>query len=175
MKTGLFFGLLMMSAGGLADDFATGPLLKDFGPHAPVKGAEALPAQAVFKVAFDVAEAAKPGEVNRKFVSLARFLNMHVANGIPAENIHLALVVHGKASQDLLSNAAYRARFDADNGNVALLDALAAQGVSIRVCGQSATYYQVDRDNLLPQVTLSLSAMTAHALLQQQGYTLNPF
>jgi len=27
----------------------------------------------------------------------------------------------------------------------------------------------------LPGVTMALSAMTAHALLQQDGYTLNPF
>jgi len=28
---------------------------------------------------------------------------------------------------------------------------------------------------LLPGVEMALSAMTAHAILQQEGYTLNPF
>jgi intracellular sulfur oxidation DsrE/DsrF family protein len=47
--------------------------------------------------------------------------------------------------------------------------------VKIIVCGQTAAYYGVKTDELLPGVQMALSAMTAHALLQQQGYTLNPF
>jgi hypothetical protein len=33
----------------------------------------------------------------------------------------------------------------------------------------------VKTEDLLPGVEMALSAMTAHALLQQQGYTFNPF
>jgi hypothetical protein len=36
-------------------------------------------------------------------------------------------------------------------------------------------YYDIGKDDLLPKVELSLSAMTTHAQLQSQGYTLNPF
>ena len=43
------------------------------------------------------------------------------------------------------------------------------------MCGQSAAGQGVKKTDLLPGVELALSAMTAHALLQQQGYTLNPF
>ena len=43
------------------------------------------------------------------------------------------------------------------------------------VCGQSAAYYGVATDDLLPGVEMALSAMTAHALLQQQDYSINPF
>lgn len=56
-----------------------------------------------------------------------------------------------------------------------LIAALIDHGVRIIVCGQSAAYYDVRTDDLLPDVEMALSAMTAHALLQQQGYTLNPF
>jgi len=35
--------------------------------------------------------------------------------------------------------------------------------------------FDVGKDDLLPGVERVLSAMTLHALLQQQGYTLNPF
>ena len=37
------------------------------------------------------------------------------------------------------------------------------------------TFYDITGGDLLPGVEMSLSAMTAHALLQQDGYTLNPF
>ncbi|VVS99449.1 hypothetical protein ERY430_40383 [Erythrobacter sp. EC-HK427] len=33
----------------------------------------------------------------------------------------------------------------------------------------------VEHDDLIEGVEMALSAMTAHALLQQQGYTINPF
>ena len=33
----------------------------------------------------------------------------------------------------------------------------------------------VANEDLLPGIEVGLSAMTAHALLQQQGYTVNPF
>jgi len=56
-----------------------------------------------------------------------------------------------------------------------LIKALTGKGVRIIVCGQSATYYDIENEDLLPNVEMALSAMTAHALLQQDGYTLNPF
>ena len=49
------------------------------------------------------------------------------------------------------------------------------QGVRFIVCGQSAAGQGVAKSELLPGVEMALSAMTAHALLQQQGYTVNPF
>jgi len=61
------------------------------------------------------------------------------------------------------------------NANADLIKTLIAYGVEIYVCGQSAAYYSVDNEDLLPDVKMALSAMTAHALLQQKGYTLNPF
>ena len=43
------------------------------------------------------------------------------------------------------------------------------------ICGQSASVYGVKAEHLIEGVELELSAMTAHALLQQRGYTVNPF
>ncbi len=48
-------------------------------------------------------------------------------------------------------------------------------GVRFIVCGQSAAGQGVANDDLIDGVEVALSAMTAHALLQQQGYTVNPF
>jgi hypothetical protein len=36
---------------------------------------------------------------------------MHAANGMPAKNIHLALVVYGKAGFDLLKGPLYLEKF----------------------------------------------------------------
>jgi intracellular sulfur oxidation DsrE/DsrF family protein len=56
-----------------------------------------------------------------------------------------------------------------------LIGALTDAGVRIILCGQTAAYRDISKDDLLPNVELALSAMTAHAQLQQSGYTLNPF
>ena len=74
----------VMAAGhGLADpdDFKTGPVIDEFGPVATVTGAP-LDAEAQFKVAFEVADAAEPGTLNRRLESVARSLNLHSASGV---------------------------------------------------------------------------------------------
>ena len=146
--------------------FTTGPVIEDYGPVADVEVSLPVPKDAFIRHTFDVAEAAEDGELNRTLVSAARFINMHARAGIDAERIKVAIVVHGKAIYDVSGDAP---------ANAPLVAALVEQGVQIIVCGQTAAYYDVQTNELLPGVQMALSAMTAHALLQQQGYTLNPF
>lgn len=157
-------------------DFKTGPIIKGFGPVAAVTEAQALPEDTRFKVAFDTATGSKGEALNRTLESAARFINMHGAAGVKPENIDVAVVIHGGAAFDLLSTDAHKARRDgADNPNIILIDALTDAGVQIILCGQTAAYRDITKDDLLPNVELALSAMTAHAQLQQSGYTQNPF
>lgn len=146
--------------------FSKGPALEDYGPVADVDVTLAIPNDSVFRHSFDVAEQATEGELNRTLESAARFINMHARAGIDTNRIELAVVVHGKAVHNVATGV---------SGNPGLVAALIDHGVSIIVCGQSAAYYGVATGDLLPGVEMALSAMTAHALLQQQGYTLNPF
>lgn len=158
------------------EGFETGPVFEDFGPTAEVQTDAPLPADSSFKIAFDVAKKAEPGKLNRTIESAARFINMHVKAGVPVENIRLAIVVHGGAAGDLLSQTAYGARNEgASNSSAAAIAALQEKGVTFHLCGQSAAAYKIGNADLLPGVRMDLSAMTAHAKLQQQGFTLNPF
>lgn len=155
-------------------EFSTGPLIKDFGKNATVSGVKIDP-DSKFSIAFDVGAPAEVGTINRHFDSLARFLNMHVAAGVKPENIRLVLVVHGKASMDMLNHEAYQKAHNKANPNVALLHELMAHNVDVILCGQTARAYEINRSQLVKGATIALSAMTAHAQLQQQGYTVNPF
>ena len=166
---------MLLHPHAIAMEFKKGPLIKNYGPHAAVEQDYSFAKDSKFKVAFDVTEPGDVNVLNRKFVSLARFLNMHVANGIPAENLNLALVVHSKALQGLLNDNAFSQRFEGQNPNKELIQELLKNNVDIYVCGQSAAFYKVKNSDLLPGVKMALSAMTVHALLQQQGYTSNPF
>lgn len=149
--------------------------IKGFGQFYQVPAAQPLNKDSHFKIVFDIAKQAKEGQLSSGINSLARFINMHVDNGVPLENIQLALVVHGGASKDMLTDKYYQARFGKSNGNQDLVNQLLAHNTEIYICGQSATHYDVTTDELIPGVKMMLSAMTAHSYLQQQGYSLNPF
>ena len=147
--------------------FKTGPVFSQFGPHAPVAGIGQVDADTEFSHSFDVSKPADADGLNKGFESAARFINMHVAHGVPEENIRIAVVVHGKAVMDLLAKP--------DNTSADMVQVMLDHGVRFIVCGQSAAAYGVTQEDLLPGVEMALSAMTAHALLQQRGYTVNPF
>lgn len=156
-------------------EFTTGPVVENFGPVTDVAQSVPLTGKERFKVVFDAAEQGDEGKRNRKFESLARFLNMQARAGVKPEQVELALVVHGGASLDVVNNAAFQKKFQRDNPNAELLAALQKHKVRVIICGQSAAFNGIGTDDLLPGVEMALSAMTAHALLQQQGYTLNPW
>ena len=169
-------GIVTMPLAAQTSRFHPGPIFTEFGNVASIETTMAIPADAAFAVAFDTSSRADVGEINRTLSSAARFINMHVEAGIPVENIRVAVVIHGQASLDLTNAEFYAARQDgAENATAPAIAALTAHGVQVILCGQTAAYYEIGNEDLLPGVDMALSAMTAHALLQQQGFTLNPF
>lgn len=170
-------GLFGVCASASAEEtsFITGPVIAEFGPAVSVDTDFDIPDGAVFKHSFDISKQADPGELNRSLVSAARFLNMHGRAGVPVENMDLVLVIHGGAVKDVANAGFYNDAVGGENANLPLLEALIEKGVRLVVCGQSASYYGVGNEDLAPGVEMALSAMTAHALLQQEGYTVNPF
>ena len=157
-------------------EWELGPVFEGFGPHVAVEGVEPFAPDTAFAHSFDEADRS-PDRRNRGFESAARFINMHAANGVDPANMQVAVVVHGSAVLDVLTDAALVARGDEPEVNPSgdMVREMLAQGVRFIVCGQSAAGQDVAREDLIPGVEMALSAMTAHALLQQQGYTVNPF
>ena len=167
---------LACSTLSLADEPSFGPIIEGYGPTYPIPERDvALPEGFTYRAVFDLAK--YPGEtsdLNPYLVSAARFLNMHARNGVPAENMDLAVVVHGAAVKNLLSDEAYEARFKTENPNLELLNKLNHAGVRIYVCGQSLSFGGVDRSELAEPAQVALSAMTMLTVLQSEGYSLLP-
>jgi intracellular sulfur oxidation DsrE/DsrF family protein len=157
-----------------ADEAAarTGPVIEQFGPVYDVSAPDfATPTDIAYRAVFDVAQSPDANDqLNPRIESLARFLNMQARAGVKPEQVKLALVVHGPAAKDLLSNAAYKARFGVDNPNVPLLAALQARSVRVIVCGQTAAHKGFKREEFARGVQVALSAMTAMVALQSEGY-----
>ena len=165
----VLFTLAMPALAG-PEAFQPGTVVPDYGKVAVPEGVS-LPADTELKVAFDIGEAGPDDAISRRLETTARFLNMHAAAGVDPANLHIALVVHGAASKDLLTDEAR----GTPNPNAGLIAELLAAGATIELCGQTSAMRDIAQEDLLPGVTIGLSAMSTHALLQQQGYTLNPF
>lgn len=151
-----------------------GPIIKEFGKVFRVENPDVkVDIQKEFKVVYDITSSSEDmGELNLAIETAARFLNMHAQAGVPKDQLKVALVVHSKAAKDLLNNAAYQYRFHVDNPNLNLVKALLDANVQVILCGQSAASRGFDRNELIPGVQISLSAMTALIQLNGEGYTI---
>ncbi|GLU44660.1 DsrE family protein [Allomuricauda sp. NBRC 101325] len=150
----------------------TGPVIQNYGAVFQVDNPDfATDTDLEFKVVFDVKDGPKlDTELNLNIETVARFLNMHVKSGIPLSKLKVALIVHGTAARNLLSDAAYQVRYKVDNPNRELVEELLKAGVEVIMCGQSSNARNLPKEDLIPGVKIALSAMTANIQLQNQGY-----
>lgn len=142
-------------------------------PARDVPGARLLPdPKTTYRVLFDMASApARPGDVNPMLQTAARYLNTLAKAGVPADRRKIAVIIHQGATPAILKNAAYKARNgDADNPNIALLQALARAGVEFHVCGQAVLGQKIDPGDIQPEIQLDLWALTTIVEFQQRGY-----
>lgn len=167
-------GAAPMPAAPLSSPIHAGPVIPGFGAIADVAIDQPIPLGTVFSHVFAI-NAGAPGALNTGLDDVARFINLHTAAGVPRSDIQPAVVLRGRAIVDALDARSYARHYSGQaNPNAALVAALVAAGAEIYVCGQDAARLGVTRADLQPGVRMALSAETAHALLQQRGFTLNP-
>jgi len=168
--------LLLSPLPAESDEVRLGPVIEQFGPvyDVPSIGFKLDP-EIRYRSVMDVsASPESAAELNRSIESAARFLNMHARAGVPASNLELAVVLHGSAGKDALSDKAYAIRFGTNNPNTQLLHALKEAGVEIYLCGQTAGFRGFAAEELNPVVSLATSAMTVLTRLQVEGWALLP-
>jgi intracellular sulfur oxidation DsrE/DsrF family protein len=175
-KCVLFFLLVSFSFSSFAQRI-TGPVIQDYGATFEVENPDFKPdPDQVYRVVFDIHSSPEdPAQVNPILNTLARFLNMHAAAGVPPENLKVAGVIHNQASKDALNNEAYRDIFGLDNPNLPLMEALTEAGAEIYLCGQSMHARGVPKEKMAKPVKTALSAMTVFLTLGSEGYTLIRF
>ncbi|NKI32435.1 DsrE family protein [Croceivirga thetidis] len=176
MKRNLFF-LLIWPFALISQEKKTGPIITDYGPVWTIENTDfETPIEAEYKVVFDIMNS--PEDVSKRNASIetaARFLNMHAQAGVSIQNLKVALVVHNKASKDLLSKKAYFERYNIENPNADMIAQLMDANVQFIFCGQSSASRNIPIKETIPGVQLGLSAMTALIQLQNEGYRLIKF
>ncbi|WP_190808850.1 DsrE family protein [Flagellimonas sp. S3867] len=154
-----------------------GPIITDFGKVHKIDNPDfKTNANEEFKVVFDIMNSPESHtEVNKTIETAARFLNMHAQSGVPKSQLKVALVVHNKASKDIIQNEAYQKRYGVSNPNYNLVKDLMDAGVEVILCGQSSRSRNFPKNELIPGAKISLSAMTALIQLQNEDYQLIKF
>ncbi len=112
--------------------------------------------------------------INRHLEVAARALNLYALAGVPAAQLKLAVVIHGKATPTVLAEASYQKRFGKPNPNAALLAELRKAGVRISLCGQAMIHAGYSMADVRGDVRVELSALTTLVELQADGYQLIP-
>jgi intracellular sulfur oxidation DsrE/DsrF family protein len=173
MKTGFFF-LLWFSFGAAFAQERQFPAVPNYGGVFKIENAAPLPDPALkYNIVMDIAMASeKADDLNFALNNVARLLNLHALAGIPKENVHVVVAVHGEAAYCLMNNEAYRKKYKTSNPNLPLLTALKTAGVDLYVCGQSLFARNIDRQTLSPDVTVALSMLTTVTTYQLKGYAL---
>jgi intracellular sulfur oxidation DsrE/DsrF family protein len=179
MKTaaiGLTTTLVLASGsfGPATADSAKPLLVPGYEAARDLPGARELPdPKTDYKVVFaDGQDAKNPGDVNPMLPTIATYVNTLGKYGVPAEHRHIVIMFHQRTPDIdiVMTNDAYKERYNRDNPNIALIHALKQAGVDIRVCGQGLIGRKIDSAQVNPDVQIDLWAMTTLVNLQLKGY-----
>src|SRR5258706_15216810 len=151
--------LLVLASGSFGPakaDSAKPLLVPGYEASRDLPGARELPdPKTDYKVVFaDGQDAKNPGDVNPMLPTIATYLNTLGKYGVPAEHRHLVIMFHQRTPDIdiVMSNEAYKERYQRDNPNIALIHALKQSGVDIRVCGQGLICRKIDAIQEIPDV-----------------------
>lgn len=126
-----------------------------------------------YKMLFDVTRAGEhPDAVTRGLRAIAHTINTFGLYDAKLENLTVAAVIHGSATDAVLKTEVYRQKHGMDNPNAELIRKLKDAGADLYVCGQALEQRGYPRESIMPELTVAFSAMTALASLQGQGYTI---
>lgn len=178
-KTSLFSLLFLFWVSILfcQNERTDGKIIKEYGPTFEIDEPD-IPTDtsAELKVIFDVSQSSEDKKIINKYIeTAARFLNMHANAGMKPEQLKVALTIHGSAWQDILNDEAYNELHGINNPNSGLIKALNKAGVDIILCGQTASYRKIKKEDIIPDVKLALSAMTALLQYQNNGFKFIKF
>jgi intracellular sulfur oxidation DsrE/DsrF family protein len=136
-------------------------------------GAREMPDPSLdYKVVFDVGRGnADLDQPDPALLRVARYYNTLAADGVPPEHLQIAVVIHGQATDDILDNAEFRSRHQGhDNPSATLIRDMARAGIRLTVCGQAVLSAKIDPKTILPQIEVTLWALTTFTNLELRGY-----
>jgi len=149
------------------------PVIPKFGAMHPRPDAAVQPDPgADYKVFVDVVSAhTDHAKLLPALDRLARMVNLMGYAKVPAEHLHIVVLLNEGAAMAGWTNATYRSKFHIDNPNLDLVHALHKAGVQLLVCSQALAGQGLPDSAVDPDVTVSLSGVTDPVIYGQRGYS----
>ena len=166
---------LLAAADPTGEPHFQNPLVKAYGGIVEIPNA-AEPPRRDTKALLDLTSDEKKGDVLKGLDRAASIVNVYEqAAAGPSTGMKLALVIHGPATKAVLSGEAYSRHVkEGGNPNLELISRLRNAGVEIYVCGQALARQGYRTDEVAPDVSVAVSAVTVHINKQMDGYVLIP-
>lgn len=177
LKAALFSAALFLSQFTFAQTASQFPLVKGFGGIYEVPEATERPDPSLdYKIIVDMTTGPEdPKQISRWVDNVARLMNLHGLAGVKKDQMHVKVVIHGGAIFTTLNNSEYNSRYQVDNPNLPVYEALKGAGVEVFVCGQTLRARSLTKDNILPGIEVAHSALTTITTYVPQGYTMLKF
>ncbi len=171
------FLVLIGLSGSLMAQTPNYPIVKDFGGVYVIEDATERPDPSLeYKILVDlISPSEDPKEISRFVENVARLMNLHGLAGVPKDRIHVKVIVHGGAIFSILNDTQYRERYEVDNPNLKVFEALEEGGAEILVCGQSMMARKLTKEDVWPGVEIAHSMLTTATTYVPQGYVMLSF
>jgi intracellular sulfur oxidation DsrE/DsrF family protein len=143
----------------------------------PVKDIQEMPDPSLkFKLLFNFTAWVNDSSARKKIdwglAEIGRIINLHIAAGVPKENLDIVLVIHGASLNTLLTNENYRKKFNVDNPNLDVLKQLTVLNAKLIACSQAELYFNIPREQMISEVRNALSAQVVMSNYQLKGFVL---
>ena len=173
LRTTIFLAFLLLTQLSFAQKRNwVNPIIKGYGRILDLENVDIKPdPNKEYNIVIElVHEMDKPERINFSASNVARLINLHAVGGVKKENLNVAVVIHAEATNSVINNEAYKDKYDTDNPYIDLYKELADAGVELVVCGQSLNLYRNDVKDVISQVKIATSALTAVSTYQLEGY-----
>jgi intracellular sulfur oxidation DsrE/DsrF family protein len=163
----LFF--LSLSAFAQTPQF---PIVKGFGGIYEIPDATERPDGTLeYKILVDLTSPSEDNKQISRFVdNVARMMNLHGLAGVTKDRMKVKVILHGGGIFTLLNDENYKKRFEVENPNLKVFQALEEAGAEILVCGQSLIARNLKTADLWPGVSVAHSALTTITTYVPKGY-----
>jgi len=148
------------------------PAISEADPYVAIPGAALSPGTgSVYKGVFDATKMAKdPKSILPALNATGGLLNDLAVGHTPLKSTHFVVVFHGPATDGILLNDSYKAKYGIDNPNLAVISKMKKMGVQFYVCGQHLASTNIDPSTLTKDVTIAADAYLVLIGFQNKGY-----
>jgi intracellular sulfur oxidation DsrE/DsrF family protein len=148
------------------------PVIANADPYVAIPGAALLPtSKSIYKGIFDATKMSKaPDALVPAVNAVGGLLNDLAVGGTLKSNTHFVIVFHGPATDGILDNEHYKAKYGVDNPNLPVLAKMGKMGIELYVCGQHLAGNNIDPKTLTPDVQVASDAYLVLLGYQNKGY-----